>query len=287
MAKGKFVSSMIEMAEKAGLDMSEAARMARADELGFNVEAYHGTMRPDAIDELRVSQDGTYGKGVYVARDAYDAEKYAGFGRVTQMGGSIYPLKVKGGKYWDVMSQGLPRDSFSGTNDDIIKELTDRGYIGIDAGNEMVIFDPKNIRSVNAAFDPAKKDSSNILAGAATIGGVGTGAALMATPQNSYAQGQEYKPTAQDIMRQQRRIEDYNSKIDYLNKNKIQSPISKDAEIAAMLAGNYNAQRKERLHPLLDLLLPAGEAPQEYMNKIAYGDKITWTDRLKALAGLL
>jgi hypothetical protein len=38
------------------------------------------------------------------------------------------------------------------------------GYSGIQDGSEVVIFDPRNIRSVNAAFDPAKKDSANLLA---------------------------------------------------------------------------------------------------------------------------
>jgi hypothetical protein len=41
-------------------------------------------------------------------------------------------------------------------------------------GNETIIFDPSNIRSVNAAFDPAKRGSANLLAGgAATAVGVG------------------------------------------------------------------------------------------------------------------
>jgi hypothetical protein len=34
-------------------------------------------------------------------------------------------------------------------------------------GNEIIIFDPSNIRSVNAAFDPAMRGSANLLATAA------------------------------------------------------------------------------------------------------------------------
>ena len=37
---------------------------------------------------------------------------------------------------------------------------------------ERMVFDPKNIRSVNAKFDPSKTDSSNLLSSILT-GGVG------------------------------------------------------------------------------------------------------------------
>jgi hypothetical protein len=39
-----------------------------------------------------------------------------------------------------------------------------------DGGNEFVAFDPRNIRSVNAAFDPARSDSANLLAANAKQG---------------------------------------------------------------------------------------------------------------------
>jgi hypothetical protein len=49
------------------------------------------------------------------------------------------------------------------------QQLTDAakkaGYEGIKFGDETVVFDPKNIRSTKAKFDPSKKDSANILAG--------------------------------------------------------------------------------------------------------------------------
>lgn len=54
----------------------------------------------------------------------------------------------------------------------------------ISAGSHAVVFDPSNIRSVNATFDPAKRDSSNLLAG---IGGAAVGAGLLAAPQESEA----------------------------------------------------------------------------------------------------
>ena len=54
-------------------------------------------------------------------------------------------------------------DYFKGWND---------GYEGILApGDEVVVFDPQNIRSTSAEFDPQKSDSKNIMA---SIGGITT-----------------------------------------------------------------------------------------------------------------
>lgn len=46
------------------------------------------------------------------------------------------------------------------------------------------VFNPADIRSVNAAFDPAHRNSSNLLAG---VGGATVGAGLLAAPQESEA----------------------------------------------------------------------------------------------------
>jgi hypothetical protein len=247
------------------LDMSETARMSRAKDMGFDTSStyYHGTLKADPIDELRGSQDGTYGKGVYLAPDAYGAEKYAGFGRVTQYGGSIYPLKVKSGKFWSVADQGLPRDSFSGTNDDIVKELKDRGYIGIDAPNERVVFDSQNIRSINAAFDPAKKDSSNLLAGALPVGAIG--AASMLSPNESYAQTANKQATP--------RPDDVGS---------IKAPVHPRA---AQMAGYFDKYNRAIEGTPLGVVLP--EAPTDWANKLAYDGKTRIKDRIIAALGML
>ena len=42
--------------------------------------------------------------------------------------------------------------------------LKNSGFDGTASNYETVIFDPKNIRSRFAAFDPMKKESSNLLA---------------------------------------------------------------------------------------------------------------------------
>ena len=63
------------------------------------------------------------------------------------------------------------------------QELTDAaknaGYEGIKFGDETVVFDPKNIRSTNAKFDPAKAGSADILAGLAGLGVLGAGATAL------------------------------------------------------------------------------------------------------------
>jgi hypothetical protein len=50
------------------------------------------------------------------------------------------------------------------------QELERRGYAGIDAGGldeEVVVFNPANVRSRFAAFNPARSGSSDLLAGTA------------------------------------------------------------------------------------------------------------------------
>ena len=66
-------------------------------------------------------------------------------------------------------------DDYPGDRRDLLQKI---GYTGArvddEGGKSISMFDPSAIRSVNAAFDPAKKDSANLLAGlggAAVLGG--------------------------------------------------------------------------------------------------------------------
>ena len=49
-------------------------------------------------------------------------------------------------------------------SNDLTKAAQKAGYGGIRYGDETVVFDPKNIRSPHAQFDPAKADSADLLA---------------------------------------------------------------------------------------------------------------------------
>lgn len=84
----------------------------------------------------------------------------------------------------------------------IRKWLSSMGYDSIvyendfeGGGDSVIIFDPSNIRSVNAAFDPDKKDSSNLLAstGAGLVAG---SAALGSSPEVDA--GMTHQPYSED-----------------------------------------------------------------------------------------
>src|SRR5690606_14615235 len=111
-----------------------------------------------------------------------------------------------------------------------------------------VVFDPKKIRSTSAAFDPSKKDSANLLAGAVPAA-VGLGSILggtekaqaMPSPDLSARAALQFAPQSQ---------------------GSIQAPTNERAALAAALAGQYNQIRRDSLHPLLDALIPLGELPE-------------------------
>lgn len=82
---------------------------------------------------------------------------------------------------------------------DLVNEAIKAGHDGLVirntydpvAMNAVAIFDPSNIRSVNAAFDPASKESANILAG---VGAVGAGAAMMPREAEAQTVGSDRRP---------------------------------------------------------------------------------------------
>ena len=69
-------------------------------------------------------------------------------------------------------------------------DVTVRGYGGFEIPSmngrgEIVVFDPANLRRTTAAFDPAKRNSKNLLAsGAAAAVGIPTFAEFLANQQN-------------------------------------------------------------------------------------------------------
>lgn len=165
-----------EAAVAKGLDMSQAGRMARAKDLGFNTEKvfYHGT---DAdIDQFNASGSGTFGGGVYLTGNPKLASGYA-----TEEGGNVIPVYVKGKIATEAdIDPDIP--SYGGGSDKAYDAYA-KGFAGYlhkysDGTEELVIFDPSNIRSVNAAFDPDKAKSSTLLAAAPfAVGGAGLGVA--------------------------------------------------------------------------------------------------------------
>ena len=150
------------------LDMSEAARMSRAREQGFDTERplYHGTKAD--FDAFRPSEKGKFGSGVYFSPDRQFADEWtSGNGRVIEAYGR--------GKMADDAAWAKARDaeysadgsrSMFEIENAAAKRLQSEGYAGVSskARGESVVFDTKDIRSTQAAFDPAKRDSAMLLA---------------------------------------------------------------------------------------------------------------------------
>ena len=87
---------------------------------------------------------------------------------------------VQDGNIWNISGDGSLR-----VQNDILGELQALGYdrvkipdsVGGMWNTSEIIFDPKNIRSTQAAFDPARADSADLLASRAAPGG------LLAAPE--------------------------------------------------------------------------------------------------------
>jgi hypothetical protein len=208
-----------EAAKAKGLDMSQAGRMARARKQGFNTNRvlYHGTNRDFESFDVSKSLDGL---GVHMGTidqaETLIDNSIPGLSNKRQIfyeGAKVLPLYVRANKSirlpdmenWEphkvarVLRRKGIKVKASGLNgnvlpSDIVKALKDKGYDSIvyknrfegrDAvkgkgADSLIVFDPSNIRSVNAAFDPEKSGSSTLLAAApfAAVGGVGAGTAM-------------------------------------------------------------------------------------------------------------
>ena len=224
-----------------GLPANNTA-MDRANAMGFDTSAYHGTGNDfDAFDP-GMSEGARFNTGVFMSASPDVASTYA-LGEQRQVLPLMYraenPINVYAeGANWNRLGPNtrvdlpartvnqsedadilralgvqiedtqemLPRtttlkqlfpevygyeDDFMDTNDFsrwakrqgvdavVFNDIVDRGPSGTFSNKKalmparnIVSFDPSNIRSVNAAFDPAKRDSRNLMAGAAgaTIG---------------------------------------------------------------------------------------------------------------------
>jgi len=166
-----------EAAVAKGLDMSQAGRMGRAKEMGFDTETvlYHGT---DA--KFESFEAGRRDPGVWLTSDISNASSYAK-GPDAQM----HTLYIKPGKTltinagWEggevvFKSPDIDVDMSDWTNVDAANYARRNGYdtLIFPDGNKTesdytaVVFNPKNIRDVDAAFDPDKAASPILTAGA-------------------------------------------------------------------------------------------------------------------------
>ena len=163
-----------------GLPANNTA-MDRAKAMGYDTKSYHGTTKDFSAFDLSKhgsSYDkGDFGMGVYVSSDPGLASQYA----KNVEGSQVMPLLVKEGKRYDVNGmQGMNElinklggedKWFDLTNNpqeyaNAIKQL---GYNSVrDFGYpQTAIYDTQSIRSINAAFDPFRRNEADILAGVA------------------------------------------------------------------------------------------------------------------------
>lgn len=171
-------------AKQKGLDMSTEARMARAKELGFDTDQvfYHGTASVFDAFSKKKSQDKEgrklgmgWGKDKFYFADTGEAASVsAEFAEMAGRGDTqnVIPVRlimqksINADEYMDMvnseMEGGVSRDKAISAVD---KRLKGQGYDSIvsDVGG-YAVFEPSQIRSVNAAFDPDQKDSPKLLA---------------------------------------------------------------------------------------------------------------------------
>jgi hypothetical protein len=261
-----------------GLLMDTPSRMSRAKEQGINTEAplYHGTnenfdefVKPD-INRMAERAEA----GFWLTPDKAEASKY---------GKNLKEIYTKTDKLYPISERDLDFIASSEPIGAWVSARKAEGYEGLKIAEkkadrvmetpyqaeQVVIFDPSNMRSSDAAFDPAKTGSSNLLASnpAATTGAGILGLGAAAQSNDTYA---DYSPS--NLARLQ--SDDVGS---------IEAPQSMAAANIAGLMGNVNKVGYD--DPLLGMV--ASQLPSELMNKIAYNDKRGLLDYAKAYAGLL
>jgi hypothetical protein len=159
------------------LDRSPAARAARADEFGFDMDNiyYHGTSSD--FTEFQPSTVGDLGGGIYITPNPEKASGYAAMRKfmkrqTNNASPNVLPLRIKSDlNYLDLQGRSiLPFDDVR------INNLKEQGYDGIrqfDADGNVLqinVFDPKNIRSINADFNPMRMNEADLQAGIASLG---------------------------------------------------------------------------------------------------------------------
>ena len=224
---------------RSALDMSDAARMQRAQELGFdtNRPLYHYTDKLEdggEFNRLAVSPDNVQtklGRGIYTSPNNQYGDRYVRQQR--EMSGAYgenaraIPLYARGNLATDVdfdaamraarenlgiQGRRVPdRESKLRLSNEIRSEaqrlLKDQGFSGIQFMDEVMIFDPKDVRSVNARFDPAMSNSDMIMYSGG--GRQGTAIAGGSALRESFRIGDEgFDPRFDNRAKEQQRIAD-------------------------------------------------------------------------------
>jgi hypothetical protein len=213
--------------------MDEASRMGRAREQGFDVDnrVYHGSSKSGGFDEFQTSERGRFGPGVYFSEQPGVAGKYGeAKPYVVPTNDQLFDAmpswnslsddaeqriikqlkpnereklaalknwyKREGEAFWEALRRSVDGDDkilADARASEVIQAAGFKGIRGIGDGQETVIFNPKNVRSPDAAFDPAETQSSKLLAGVSGspegLGAAGGAAIGMATAPDQNGDG--------------------------------------------------------------------------------------------------
>jgi hypothetical protein len=184
-----------------GLPMDTASRMARAREMGFTQDAYHASpsFRADRLTEFRPGREG--GSFFYhnpADTNAFGEAYFQPFETARRTGGgyAVVPAMVNPGRQtvldfteiapdmvWTSQATKPLTERIKGAKADGYDSVILRNIIEPDTGvgaDQLIMLSPENIRSRFAAFDPAKRNSADLLAG---YGPNPLAAALSAQPQ--------------------------------------------------------------------------------------------------------
>jgi hypothetical protein len=157
----------------------------RARAMGVDSSGFHATGADiKYIDPNSVAQSdyGTIGQGFYI--DPSENAAYSNLvARINQAKSpqNIMPVMFDPSDLYDMTNLLGPRSAEQSKQ--LTENLKKAGYKGTftrlpdGSMNEVAIFDPSRVRSRFAAFDPMKRNSSNILAGVGA-GGIGLGGLL-------------------------------------------------------------------------------------------------------------
>lgn len=182
----------------------ESRKRAKDMGFDFNKQLQHGTRYPNEIKQFEIDKmkPGTLGKGVYTAQHGQSdlAKAYGENGQILNLiSNESMPIKnaneILTKENLKVLKQTLDPEIYKqmennldlipgnstlrsvfrkisqnykdvGLTDPTVDIANKFNISGIETpGREKIIFDPKNLRSINAAFDPRFKDSPLLMAG--------------------------------------------------------------------------------------------------------------------------
>jgi hypothetical protein len=152
--------------EMLGLPANNTA-MDRAKALGFDVDAYHMTAKDIKDFDLNMaSPTAKWGKAIYATEDKSKSpflsqmvSKREGSSGLTSM-----PIKARLGNVYEAEKYGAPLGQMSS------EKLGNIGFNSARDGTQIAVFDPINIRSRFAAFDPARVNEPDLLAAGIPFG---------------------------------------------------------------------------------------------------------------------